>query len=128
MILPISTAETAAAGASSSAPKGIILREELHPYLTGREAPKSSGHVRFVGAKRSYFKIDDVDGQFCEVSISHDEKLATAVAMVPHISWLPSIEKGNTFKSVGIGGNKPETEVSNDDNPTELEDLPGGDK
>lgn len=93
MILPVSTPETAANGAITTAPRGLILRERLQHY-SKPEAGLSSGistraeRLQLIGPDRPLFDVDEVEGQFCEVSISHDGTIAQAVAMVPAIDWV----------------------------------------
>jgi holo-[acyl-carrier protein] synthase len=63
----------------STAPAGLILHESI-PSRRGGSAPPS----REEWEERADFDIDTVEGQMCEVSISHDFELATAVAIVPY--------------------------------------------
>jgi holo-[acyl-carrier protein] synthase len=88
MILPIST-RSHEAKAFTAPPQGLILRESLRPLLL-EEATAASGGKAGMGATGeagSRFDINAVDGQFCEVSISHDDNFAQAVALVPKIDW-----------------------------------------
>lgn len=130
IILPISTPETAVLGASSFPPKGLILRESLHPYFTTEEEVSNAAkRVRLVGAGRSFFNINEVDGQFCEVSISHDATFAQAVAMVPHMEDMRGSEKLNTFKSVHLSGPRKNVQISDDfDTLADHDYILGGDE
>lgn len=76
MILPIHVLEGTAPEASVR-PQGLVLREPIPPY------PVGSSSSQQAGTERARFDINTVQGQLCEVSISHDWNLATAVAIVP---------------------------------------------
>jgi holo-[acyl-carrier protein] synthase len=74
MILPIAPKD----GEGTTRPQGLILREKLHDQAnTGTSQQDSSEPTR------ESFDVNSVDGQLCEVSISHDTHWATAVAIVP---------------------------------------------
>ena len=77
MTLPIGTCKGAPMGPSAQ-PKGLILRESVPAHQDTQSASQQ-------GAEQVHFDLDAVDGQLCEISISHDAQLATAVAIVPHI-------------------------------------------
>ena len=55
----------------SQRPKGLILYEAL-PELDKSKA-----------AEQATFDVKTLEGQFCEISISHDGDFASAVALVP---------------------------------------------
>jgi hypothetical protein len=44
--------------------------------------------MNFSEARNAVFDLNQVEGQLCEVSISHDNDTAQAVAMVPPMPWL----------------------------------------
>ncbi|KAF2019301.1 hypothetical protein BU24DRAFT_458991 [Aaosphaeria arxii CBS 175.79] len=76
MILPSNSSSQQKGG-----PQGLILRHRLpsrppHPS----DATSSSTEL-----ERTVFNIEDVEGQFCEVSITHDGQYAQAVALVPSV-------------------------------------------
>ncbi|KAF2437899.1 hypothetical protein P171DRAFT_326696, partial [Karstenula rhodostoma CBS 690.94] len=74
MILPLSVFPKQPPGATSR-PQALVLRDRL-PELS----PQHEDKVMNGGLD---FDIDSLDGQLCEVSISHDSTYATAVALVP---------------------------------------------
>ena len=77
MILPI----TSPPATGASRPQGLILREKLHEQPDDDSAQQDArGHAVTL------FDVNSVDGQLCEVSISHDTDWATAVAVVPIVS------------------------------------------
>ncbi|KAJ4291615.1 hypothetical protein N0V90_009510 [Kalmusia sp. IMI 367209] len=82
MILPVSTSLTIPPGATSR-PQALILRDRL-PDL-----PIAAPDERAVNtiSRTVNFDMETVEGQMCEVSISHDTQWATAVALVPVIQW-----------------------------------------
>lgn len=88
MILPVST-RSHEAKAATAPPQGLILRESLAPFLLegGAAATGHKDGMVVAGEAPSRFDINAVDGQFCEVSISHDDEFAQAVAMVPRVDW-----------------------------------------
>ncbi len=57
----------------SSRPQGLILHEALDAV----EGTKAGGKAA------EGFDINTLDGQLCEISISHDGDFASAVALVP---------------------------------------------
>jgi holo-[acyl-carrier protein] synthase len=77
MILPIAPND----GEGTTRPQGLILRKKLHDQA-GAGAPQQDAS----GQTREPFDVNSVDGQLCEVSISHDTHWATAVAIVPIVS------------------------------------------
>ncbi|KAF2002246.1 hypothetical protein P154DRAFT_462745 [Amniculicola lignicola CBS 123094] len=70
IILPISL--TVQGEAHSRIPQGLILREVLPALGNGLAQPNGPS-----------FDINSVEGQLCEVSITHDDGIAAAVALVP---------------------------------------------
>ncbi|KAF2637478.1 hypothetical protein P280DRAFT_433251 [Massarina eburnea CBS 473.64] len=82
IILPI-TAPGNDLDRETTRPRGLILRERLPERTFVRseldDAPGTWGDM--------VFDIDSVESQFCEVSISHDNDWATAVAIVPVLDW-----------------------------------------
>jgi holo-[acyl-carrier protein] synthase len=74
MILPIAPNN----GEGTTRPQGLILREKLRNHAdAGVSQQDPSAHTH------ESFDVNSVDGQLCEVSISHDTHWATAVAIVP---------------------------------------------
>lgn len=92
MVIPASSNGT------SSAPMGLVLREPLHPLFTD---PENGVYVRLRGADRSSFDVDTVEGQFCEISITHDADIAQAVAMVPTVTWSNDSVQDATWTNAG---------------------------
>lgn len=88
----------ASSNGTSSAPVGLVLRDPLHPLLTD---PEKGIRVRLRGTDKSNFEVNAVEGQFCEISITHDAGIAQAVAMVPTITWSGDSVQGATWKNVG---------------------------
>ncbi|ORY09532.1 hypothetical protein BCR34DRAFT_370681 [Clohesyomyces aquaticus] len=84
MILP--GAEENRSYGASYAPKGLILRKRLID-----PSPKPKGTIPRLTLRSKLsreledFNMMGVEGQLCEISISHDGDLATAVAIVPEI-------------------------------------------
>ena len=82
MILPITSHPSAEH--QSSRPQGLVLDK---PY-TSTPAPDRTCKER-VSTKQpdesSRTSVNDLDGQLCEISISHDGEFATAVALVPNM-------------------------------------------
>ncbi|KAJ4360475.1 uncharacterized protein N0V89_001039 [Didymosphaeria variabile] len=74
IILPETALPKLSPGASSR-PQALVLRDRL-PELSQIDLEKT-----MAGA--ADFDYTSLDGQLCEVSISHDAKYATAVALVP---------------------------------------------
>ncbi|KAF9734737.1 hypothetical protein PMIN06_010478 [Paraphaeosphaeria minitans] len=74
MILPVSVSSRQSLGATSR-PQALVLRDRLLELSPQQEDKAMSGGMEF--------DIDSLDGQLCEVSISHDTTYATAVALVP---------------------------------------------
>jgi holo-[acyl-carrier protein] synthase len=74
-----------------SRPQGLILRKRLPEQVDG--PPKQPN--KQIPPRQSYLDINSVDGQICEVSISHDTHWATAVAIVPVLDdWLSIQQEG----------------------------------
>jgi holo-[acyl-carrier protein] synthase len=90
MVIPASSNGT------SSAPIGLVLRNPLHPLLTD---PEKGIRVQLRGADRSIFHVNTVEGQFCEISITHDAGIAQAVAMMPTITWSGDSVQGAIWKN-----------------------------
>jgi holo-[acyl-carrier protein] synthase len=77
MILPIASTRDE----GTTRPRGLILRQKLQERpddTTAQQDPQRN--------TRTPFDVNRVDGQLCEVSISHDTDWATAVAIVPTVS------------------------------------------
>jgi holo-[acyl-carrier protein] synthase len=83
MILPI--AFTPRHKHQSVRPQGLILDA---PYVSTLEA---EDHVVYTKNTLSTHNAEDFDGQLCEISISHDGDVATAVALVPTTRSLPDV-------------------------------------
>lgn len=63
-------------------PQALVLRDRLPELSSQHEDEAMSGELDF--------EVDSLDGQLCEVSISHDTTYATAVALVPIVQeWQP---------------------------------------
>ena len=87
MILPVNSDQSKANQPQSQRPRGLILHEPVPPYL-----PKAATKIRSVMTRKDkghYFDINEVDGQLCELSITHDGEFAQAVAMVPVMDERP---------------------------------------
>ncbi|RMZ66158.1 holo-acyl-carrier- synthase [Pyrenophora seminiperda CCB06] len=66
----------------SARPQGLILDKE---YTAADLADtRDTGVGGGVHKLSPLIDVNELDGQLCEVSISHDEDYATAVALVPH--------------------------------------------
>lgn len=78
MILPVAPKDHRLDDATSR-PQGLILRKKLPEQLDDTAEQRNTQGV----VRHGQFDIDCIDGQFCEVSISHDSDWATAVAIVP---------------------------------------------
>lgn len=77
MILPIGSTHEG----GTTRPQGVVLRKKLQDQTEDDTAQRNShGHVR------TPFDVTTVDGQLCEVSISHDTDWATAMAIVPTVT------------------------------------------
>jgi len=74
MILPV--AFTSRQKHQSVRPQGLILDS---PYVSTPEAEDRALSVEH----ESSYDVDALDGQLCEISISHDGDFAIAVALVP---------------------------------------------
>jgi holo-[acyl-carrier protein] synthase len=70
MVLPVTTLDRKEH--QSSRPQGLILHEAL-PEVNESENK----------AARATFDVEALDGQLCEISITHDGDFASAVALVP---------------------------------------------
>jgi holo-[acyl-carrier protein] synthase len=77
IILPIHMSKDTSSGLST-APAGLVLDEWIPSRQVG------SAPSREEWEERADFDINTLEGQFCEVSISHDFEVATAVAIVPY--------------------------------------------
>jgi holo-[acyl-carrier protein] synthase len=79
MILPVTS--PAQGGHLSSRPQGLILDGSYKiPVSSARDDSIDMGIVKKVF---TYVDVNQLDGQLCELSISHDGNYATAVAIVP---------------------------------------------
>jgi holo-[acyl-carrier protein] synthase len=76
MILPITTLDRKEH--QSARPQGLILYEALQD-MNRKNGTDNSGATEEAGS----FDINTLEGQMCEISISHDGDFATAVALVP---------------------------------------------
>lgn len=77
VILPVSATDRTP-GEITTRPRGLILRQALHSpsYTRQHQQVKNWNHM----------DIEESDGLYCEISISHDGDYATAVAIVPSTS------------------------------------------
>ncbi|KAF2475629.1 uncharacterized protein BDR25DRAFT_339686 [Lindgomyces ingoldianus] len=90
---------------ASFAPKGLILHELITSYHPSKDLdPEKREGVWYKTTRRHHFDANEVDGQFCEVSISHDERFATAVAMVPIIRLEWEEKMGSGWGQLDNGG------------------------
>lgn len=70
MILPVTALDRKEH--QSSRPQGLLLHEALPEIEASNE-----------GAAHAIFDVEALDGQLCEISITHDGDFASAVALVP---------------------------------------------
>jgi holo-[acyl-carrier protein] synthase len=82
MILPVASNDRITH--QSVRPRGLILDKEFSTPYTGASDSEDSAQ----GPKKKYgsgmhVDVNSLDGQLCEISISHDGDFATAVALVP---------------------------------------------
>lgn len=82
MILPITSHPSAEH--QSSRPQGLVLDK---PYISTPAAHRTCKEREFTNQPddSSTTSVNDLDGQLCEISISHDGEFATAVALVPNM-------------------------------------------
>jgi holo-[acyl-carrier protein] synthase len=83
MILPVTLAD--GEKHQSSRPQGLILDKVYETYAS---APSDAGNsadarVAMQHVMSTLVDVSELDGQLCEISISHDGDFATAVAIVP---------------------------------------------
>lgn len=79
----------------SSRPRGLILDRPYVPTQTAKRVSKDGAFITEHSLENS-MEVDDLDGQLCEISISHDGDFATAVALVPSIEGQPTAVESNT--------------------------------
>ncbi|KAF1980043.1 hypothetical protein BU23DRAFT_421501, partial [Bimuria novae-zelandiae CBS 107.79] len=80
IILPFASSK--ASPEATSRPQALILRDRFCEPTRNPPENATSPPVDF--------DIESLDGQLCEVSISHDSQYATAVALVPVVEeWQP---------------------------------------
>ncbi|KAF2275671.1 uncharacterized protein EI97DRAFT_69223 [Westerdykella ornata] len=101
MILPAERHIFNSSPKETSRPRGLLLREPLDPFPSDTIRSNSAARRPLLGSQsdsaalssfpepnqNSKFDLDSVEGQFFEVSISHDGEYAQAVAMVPVVHW-----------------------------------------
>jgi holo-[acyl-carrier protein] synthase len=80
MILPVASPDRGEH--QSSRPQGLILDKAYKTYATPTPDSIDTGVVRKIQV-RTDVDVSGLDGQLCEISISHDGDFATAVAIVP---------------------------------------------
>ncbi|KAF2684375.1 hypothetical protein K458DRAFT_388842 [Lentithecium fluviatile CBS 122367] len=97
MILPVASSDHRP-DEITTRPRGLILRERLRERMEdGLEPSETQRH-----SHPAQFDINSVDGQLCEVSISHDSDWATAVAIVPVVDeWRSGLRKETARDSPG---------------------------
>ncbi|KAL1800652.1 hypothetical protein ACET3X_000994 [Alternaria dauci] len=83
MILPVTSVDRSEH--QSSRPQGLILDKVYETYTS---APIGTGksddaRVAMQHVMSTLVDVSELDGQLCEISISHDGDFATAVAIVP---------------------------------------------
>lgn len=81
MILPISSER--GTKHASQRPKGLILDEDYKPPAGTADAEGSTEAITEANIAGQRVDINALEGQLCEISISHDGDYATAVALVP---------------------------------------------
>lgn len=74
----------------SQRPEGLVLHEALQ------------GAEKIEAAEEAPFDVSTLDGQICEISISHDGDYANAVALVPGMKHTDSLSP--TAREKGHGG------------------------
>ena len=72
----------------SSRPKGLIL-DEVYEEVNETTSTDDERSRRNVAA-RNAIHVNELDGQLCEISISHDGDFATAIAIVPLMASEPT--------------------------------------
>lgn len=83
MILPVISLDRSEH--QSSRPQGLILDQVYEAQMRAKANSTKSGDVGVEGETHALPLLDvrALDGQLCEISISHDGDFATAVAIVP---------------------------------------------
>ncbi|KAF2261542.1 hypothetical protein CC78DRAFT_349950 [Lojkania enalia] len=110
MILP-----TIGSTGASTAPRALILRTTLSGYQPKYHSIRDAVAIKLAESNR-LFNLDTshLDGQLCEISISHDGGFATAVAIVPTLpnSWgtEPTNQYMEDIEGSGLQSNKNELE------------------
>lgn len=84
MILPIAFARPSEH--KSAAPQGLILdHSDYERRWNLMEQESNDQGYRGETSGQNVVGVNDLDGQMCEISISHDDDFAAAVAMVPRM-------------------------------------------
>ncbi|USP74676.1 hypothetical protein yc1106_01950 [Curvularia clavata] len=83
MILPVTSLDRSEH--QSSRPQGLILDKVYEAQMRSKANSTNPGNVGVEGDTHAVPLLDvrELDGQLCEISISHDGDFATAVAIVP---------------------------------------------
>ncbi|CAG5145107.1 uncharacterized protein ALTATR162_LOCUS1654 [Alternaria atra] len=83
MILPVNSVDRNKH--QSSRPQGLILDKVYEPYAPAPSDAENSADARVAmqHVMSTLVDVSELDGQLCELSISHDGDYATAVAIVP---------------------------------------------
>jgi hypothetical protein len=69
----------------STRPQGLILDKAYRNAPLLAKDPTDTGSVRKTHV-RTHIDVNGLNGQLCEISISHDSGFATAVAIVPSMT------------------------------------------
>ncbi|KAG9191863.1 holo-[acyl-carrier protein] synthase [Alternaria panax] len=82
MILPVTSVDRSKH--QSSRPRGLILDKVYETYTPAPNDPAKSDNARVAiqHVMSTLVDVSELDGQLCEISISHDGDFATAVAIV----------------------------------------------
>jgi holo-[acyl-carrier protein] synthase len=83
MILPVNSVDRNKH--QSSRPQGLILDKVYEPYAPAPSDAENSADARVAmqHVMSTLVDVSELDGQLCELSISHDGDYATAIAIVP---------------------------------------------
>jgi holo-[acyl-carrier protein] synthase len=66
----------------STRPQGLVL-DTPYESSVATDQPCQEGGQTTDRVNATSIDVDELDGQLCEISISHDGDFATAVALVP---------------------------------------------
>jgi hypothetical protein len=111
MVLPIASRNAC----QSAAPQGLIL-DALHKSKNQKSPDEEDQDIIRERTGRPFTCIDDLDGQLCPISISHDGDFATAVAIVPHMRQVEDAETKWSTRINPPGKQPPVQELGDRDN------------